>query len=112
MLQPKRLKHRKSQRGRMKGAAQRGNRITKGDYALKAMERCGRTRRGMRDMRRLADDENADQRRGAREELFDAKFRRATRQLKNFRTRPQARRKIARLLTVMRERTAESDTSG
>ena len=50
--------------------------------------------------------------RGAREELFDAKFKLATRQLKNFRTMPQARRKIARLLTVMRERTTESDTSG
>ena len=45
MLQPKRLKHRKFQRGRMKGAAQRGNRITKGDYALKAMEPCWMTAR-------------------------------------------------------------------
>ena len=45
MLQPKRLKHRKFQRGRMKGAAQRGNRITKGDFALKAMEPCWMTAR-------------------------------------------------------------------
>ena len=66
----------------------------------------------MKDTRRLSDNEIADQLRGAREELFDAKFRLATRQLKNFRTMPQARRKIARLLTVMRERTTESDTSG
>src|SRR5207302_5932558 len=53
-----------------------------------------RRRRRMKDMRRLSDNEIADQLRGAREELFDAKFRLATRQLKNFRTMPQARRKI------------------
>jgi large subunit ribosomal protein L29 len=64
----------------------------------------------MKDMRRLSDNEVADQLRGAREELFDAKFKLATRQLKNFRTMPQARRKIARLLTVMRERTTESES--
>jgi len=63
-------------------------------------------------MRRLSDNEIADQLRGTREELFDARFKLATRQLKNFRTMPTARRKIARLLTVMRERTTESDTSG
>jgi large subunit ribosomal protein L29 len=61
----------------------------------------------MKDMRRLSDNEVADQLRNAREELFDAKFKLATRQLKNFRALPQTRRKIARLLTVMRER-AES----
>src|SRR5438094_8288553 len=52
MLQPKRLKHRKFQRGRMKGAAQRGNRITKGDYALKAMEPCWMTARQTEEARR------------------------------------------------------------
>jgi len=52
MLQPKRLKHRKFQRGRMKGAAQRGNRITKGDYALKAMEPCWMTARQIEAARR------------------------------------------------------------
>jgi len=67
----------------------------------------------MKDMRRLSDNEIADQLRGAREELFDAKFKLATRQLKNFRSLPQTRRKIARLLTVMRERTAdEGETNG
>ena len=45
MLQPKRLKHRKFQRGRMKGAAQSGNTITKGDYALQALEPCWMTAR-------------------------------------------------------------------
>src|SRR5206468_6473290 len=71
-----------------------------------------RRRWRMKDMRRLSDNEIADQLRGAREELFDAKFKLATRQLKNFRNMPQARRKIARLLTVMRERTTESENSG
>src|SRR5438105_14510642 len=52
MLQPKRLKHRKFQRGRMKGAAQRGNRITKGDYALKAIEPCWMTGRQIEAARR------------------------------------------------------------
>ena len=52
MLQPKRLKHRKFQRGRMKGSAQSGNTITKGDYALKAMEPCWMTARQIEAARR------------------------------------------------------------
>jgi large subunit ribosomal protein L16 len=38
MLMPKRLKHRKQHRGRMKGKATRGADINFGDYALKALE--------------------------------------------------------------------------
>jgi large subunit ribosomal protein L16 len=38
MLQPKRVKFRKQQRGRMKGTAQRGASLAFGDYGLKAME--------------------------------------------------------------------------
>ncbi len=38
MLMPKRIKHRKQHRGRMKGKAQRGSQIFYGDYALKALE--------------------------------------------------------------------------
>jgi large subunit ribosomal protein L16 len=52
MLQPKRLKHRKFQRGRMKGAAQSGNTITKGDYALQAQEPCWMTARQIEAARR------------------------------------------------------------
>jgi len=67
----------------------------------------------MKDMRRLSDNEVADQLRGAQEELMDAKFKLATRQLKNFRALPATRRKIARLRTLISERTAESEkTSG
>ena len=38
MLMPKRVKYRKSQRGRMAGKAKRGSRISFGDFGLKAME--------------------------------------------------------------------------
>ena len=38
MLQPKRTKHRKVQKGRMKGDAKRGTTIAFGSYALKALE--------------------------------------------------------------------------
>ncbi len=38
MLMPKRVKYRKSQRGRMAGKAKRGSTIAFGDFGLKAME--------------------------------------------------------------------------
>ena len=38
MLMPKRVKYRRAQRGRMKGAATRGAFVAFGDYGLKAME--------------------------------------------------------------------------
>jgi large subunit ribosomal protein L16 len=38
MLMPKRVKHRKQQRGRMKGKATRGSTIVFGEYGLKALE--------------------------------------------------------------------------
>ena len=37
-LMPKRVKHRKSQRGRIKGNATRGNRVVFGEYGLQAMQ--------------------------------------------------------------------------
>ncbi len=37
-LMPKRVKFRKSQRGKMKGVAQRGNRVSFGEYGLQSME--------------------------------------------------------------------------
>jgi len=45
MLQPKRVKYRKTQRGRMKGVALRGATLAFGDYGLKAMEPCWLTNR-------------------------------------------------------------------
>lgn len=38
MLLPKRVKYRRVQRGRMKGVATRGNKVTYGDYGLQALE--------------------------------------------------------------------------
>lgn len=38
MLMPKRTKHRKVHRGRMKGKARRGNKVTYGEYGLQALE--------------------------------------------------------------------------
>ncbi len=40
MLMPKRVKHRKVMRGKMRGKAQRGNFVAYGDYGLMAMQ-CG-----------------------------------------------------------------------
>jgi len=38
MLMPKRVKHRKQQRGRMKGKSQRGAEISFGEFGIKALE--------------------------------------------------------------------------
>ena len=62
----------------------------------------------MKELRRLSDSELAEHLRNAREELFDAKFKLATRQLKNYRGLRASRLKIARLLTMTREREREA----
>lgn len=41
MLSPRKVKHRKQHKGRMRGEAQRGSQLAFGDYALKA-DGCGR----------------------------------------------------------------------
>jgi large subunit ribosomal protein L16 len=38
MLAPKRVKHRKTHKGRMRGMARRGNRVSFGDYGLQSLE--------------------------------------------------------------------------
>ncbi len=45
MLMPKKVKFRKSQRGRMRGKAQRGNALAFGEYGLQALEPCWLTAR-------------------------------------------------------------------
>ncbi|HEY5095846.1 MAG TPA: 50S ribosomal protein L16 [Candidatus Eremiobacteraceae bacterium] len=45
MLMPKRVKHRKVQRGRMKGQAQSGNSLTFGEFGLQSLEPCWITNR-------------------------------------------------------------------
>ncbi|HVR88772.1 MAG TPA: 50S ribosomal protein L29 [Candidatus Limnocylindria bacterium] len=60
-------------------------------------------------MRRLSETELADELKNAKEELFNLRFQLATRQLKNYRGLPAARKRIARVLTVLDERKAEAN---
>jgi len=62
----------------------------------------------LKDMRRLSDSELADELKNAKEELFNLRFQLATRQLKNYRGLPAARKRIARALTVLDERKTEA----
>lgn len=52
MLMPKRVKHRKQFRGRMKGRATRGNTVAFGDYGLQALEPVWMTSRQIEAARR------------------------------------------------------------
>ena len=45
MLQPKRTKYRKMQKGRMKGITEKGSQLAFGTFGLKAMEECWMTSR-------------------------------------------------------------------
>lgn len=45
MLMPKKVKYRKQQRGRMRGKADRGSRLSFGEFGLQAMEPCWITAR-------------------------------------------------------------------
>ena len=64
----------------------------------------------LKDMRRLSETELTDELKNAKEELFNLRFQLATRQLKNYRGLPAARKRIARVLTVMDERKTEAAT--
>lgn len=44
-LSPKKTKFRKSQRGTLKGKAQRGNKVSFGEYGIQALESCWLTQR-------------------------------------------------------------------
>lgn len=52
MLMPKRVKHRKQMRGRMKGMARRGAVVAFGEYGLQALEPCWMTSRQIEAARR------------------------------------------------------------
>jgi len=52
MLMPKRVKYRKSHRGRMKGKASRGTDVVFGEYGLRALECCWMTSRQIEAARR------------------------------------------------------------
>ena len=62
----------------------------------------------LKDMRRLSDTELAGELKSSKEEMFDLRFKLATRQLKNYRALPAARQRMARLLTVLGERQKEA----
>jgi large subunit ribosomal protein L16 len=52
MLMPKRVKYRKAHRGRMKGRASRGTKVSFGEYGLQAVEPCWMTSRQIEAARR------------------------------------------------------------
>jgi len=56
------------------------------------------------EIRALSDEELAKQLEVARREMLDLRFRLSTKQLVNHREIPQAGKKIARMMTIMRER--------
>lgn len=58
----------------------------------------------MEDLRVLSDDELAKQVEEAHRELFNLRFRLATKQLANHREVRSVKKRIARLKTIMRER--------
>ena len=51
-MMPKRVKYRKQHRGRMKGKASRGNRVSFGEFGLQALEPCWMTSRQIEAARR------------------------------------------------------------
>jgi large subunit ribosomal protein L29 len=63
-------------------------------------------------VRALSDPELEDALREARQELWGARFALSTRQLKDYTSIPQARRRIARILTVQRERATARASQG
>jgi large subunit ribosomal protein L29 len=56
------------------------------------------------EIRALSTEELKKQLEGARQELFNLRFRLATKQLVNHREIPRVKKKIARLETIMKER--------
>ena len=64
------------------------------------------------EMRALSPEELARQLETARRELFDLRFRAATKQLVNHREIPRVKKDIARMLTILREwELAQSDSA-
>jgi large subunit ribosomal protein L16 len=161
MLMPKRVKHRKQFRGRMRGDTKGGSTVAFGEYGIKAVERGwitnrqieaarvamtrkikrggqGHVRAGRRprgagarsaaprraqasredeirqargggavkaaEVHNLKDDELVENLINAKEEAFNLRFRHATGELENTARLGQAKRDVARLVTVARQR--------
>jgi large subunit ribosomal protein L29 len=62
----------------------------------------------MKEIVRLSAEELEAEMKSAKEELLDLRFQLATRQLKDVRAIPRARRRIARAMTIQRQREIES----
>jgi large subunit ribosomal protein L29 len=62
----------------------------------------------MKEIVRLSAEELGAEMKSAKEELLDLRFQLATRQLKDVRAIPRARRRIARAMTIQRQREIES----
>jgi large subunit ribosomal protein L29 len=60
-----------------------------------------------KDLTRMSGEELTEELRTAKEELLDLRFQLATRQLKDVRAIPRARRRIARAMTIQRQREIE-----
>ncbi len=60
------------------------------------------------EIRALGAKEMAQQLEAARQELFNLRFRLATKQLVNHREIPRVKRRIAQLMTIIREKELES----
>ena len=64
------------------------------------------------ELRKLSDDELSTEIAGVKRELFDLRFQQATRQMETgFHQFKHARRKLAQLMTIERERQINADTA-
>ncbi len=63
-------------------------------------------------VRGLCDTELLEALQEARQDLWQARFALSTRQLKDYSTIPATRRRIARILTVQRERAEQAQAAG
>src|SRR5436305_979406 len=92
-LMPKRVKFRKSARGKIRGNAQRGNTVTHGDFGLQAVEGGW-----------LSAEQVALTIKDTVKHLFQLRFQSAAERLETPSEIKKARRDIARLQTIQREK--------
>src|ERR671923_275044 len=96
MLLPRKTKFRKHHRGRRDGLSKGQTSVHYGDFGLKALESAWVTNRQI-EAARVAE---------TRQELFNLRFQAATGALENSARLRLAKRDIARILTIRREREA------
>src|SRR5207253_3007063 len=112
MLAPKKVKHRKMHKGRMRGKAYRGCQVTLGDYGLKALEP-GWITKGrvavethaihVKNLRGLTTVELEEKVKELKKELFNLRFQFVAGRVENPAKIKQTKREIARLKTIIRE---------